>query len=320
MNAAPPLHPVTAPLLQDVADGPAGGAAFWLTASDGVRIRVAQWGSDAPRGTVLLFPGRTEYIEKYGRAARDLQQRGFATLTIDWRGQGLADRLMINGALGHVGRFSDYQLDIAAMVAHATCQNLPRPWFLLAHSMGGCIGLRALVENLPVAAAAFTAPMWGIQMSAALRPVAWTLSGVSKPLRLSHLIAPGQQAETYVLRAEFAGNDLTNDPEMFDYMRAQLQAHPELAIGGPSLRWLNESLYEMRDLAAQPSPSLPCLTFLGTEETIVDIPRIHHRMARWAGAELVTVPRAKHEIMMENATIRGQSFDRIADFYGRATT
>ena len=318
MNATLSHHPVTAPLFAAVADGPADGAAFWLTASDGVRIRVAQWATDAPRGTVLLFPGRTEYVEKYGRAARDLQQRGFATLSIDWRGQGLADRLMANGALGHVGRFSDYQLDIAAMLAHATRQDLPRPWYLLSHSMGGCIGLRALIENLPVAAAAFTAPMWGIQMSTALRPVAWTLSGISKPLRLSHLMAPGQQVETYVLRADFAGNDLTNDAEMFGYMRAQLQAHPALAIGGPSLRWLNESLVEMRALAAQPSPSLPCLTFLGAEETIVDIPRIHHRMARWQGSELVAVPKAKHEIMMENATIRGQCFDRIADFYARA--
>ena len=85
MAGAAPLFPQ--------ADGPQGGVAQWLTTSDGVRVRVAVWGRDAPKGTVLLFPGRTEYVEKYGRAAGDLLARGFATVAIDWRGQGLADRL-----------------------------------------------------------------------------------------------------------------------------------------------------------------------------------------------------------------------------------
>ncbi len=69
------------------------------------------------KGTVLLFPGRTEYIEKYGRAARDLYQRGFATLTVDWRGQGLADRMLEDARIGHVHYFTDYQKDVAAMIA-----------------------------------------------------------------------------------------------------------------------------------------------------------------------------------------------------------
>lgn len=72
-----------APLFADVADGPEDGVAWWLTAEDGVRLRVGLWNRAASRGTVLLFPGRTEYIEKYGRAARALADRGHATLAID---------------------------------------------------------------------------------------------------------------------------------------------------------------------------------------------------------------------------------------------
>ena len=60
----------------------------------GVRIRVGLWHRQGPAGTVLLFPGRTEYVEKYGRTARLLAARGLATLVIDWRGQGIADRLV----------------------------------------------------------------------------------------------------------------------------------------------------------------------------------------------------------------------------------
>ena len=69
-----------APLYTDIADGPSGGQAFWLTAEDGVRLRAAIWPGGS-KGTVFLLPGRTEYIEKYGRAAGDLAARGFATAT-----------------------------------------------------------------------------------------------------------------------------------------------------------------------------------------------------------------------------------------------
>ena len=56
-----------APFFADLADGPPGGRAVWLRTEDGVRIRVGLW-RGGEKGTVVLLPGRTEYIEKYGRA------------------------------------------------------------------------------------------------------------------------------------------------------------------------------------------------------------------------------------------------------------
>ena len=165
-----------APLHNELAQGPDGGEAFWLTADDGVRLRMAWWPCEAARGTVLIFPGRTEYAEKYGRTARDMHDRGFAAISVDWRGQGLADRFLPDVRTGHVGTFTDYQRDVAAVVAALEALDAPRPWYLLAHSMGGCIGLRSVMDGLPVAACAFSGPMWGIKISAALRPAAWALS------------------------------------------------------------------------------------------------------------------------------------------------
>ena len=120
-----------------MADGPEGGYARWLQAADGVQIRVGVWPKDAAKGTVLLLPGRTEYIEKYGRAAKDLARRGYATLTVDFRGQGLADRALDDLLVGHVTDFDEYQLDMDAVIAFARAEALPEPWFMIAHSMGG---------------------------------------------------------------------------------------------------------------------------------------------------------------------------------------
>ena len=60
-----------------------------LKTPDGVALRFARWAPPPGRkGTVCLFPGRAEFIEKYFETVRDLRARGFAVATIDWRGQG----------------------------------------------------------------------------------------------------------------------------------------------------------------------------------------------------------------------------------------
>ncbi|MBS1303017.1 alpha/beta hydrolase [Loktanella sp. SALINAS62] len=298
-----------APLHSDLADGPDSGAAHWLKTTDNRQIRVGHWVSDTDRGTVLLFPGRTEYIEKYGRAAASLRARGYATITLDWRGQGLAERLLPFRATGHVHSFRDYQKDVAAMLTHARDLGLPKPFYLIAHSMGGAIGLRALIEGLPVRAAMFSAPMWGIQMNASLRPFAWALSVAARRVGMDTGMAPGQKVENYVNRITLDMNELTSDPDMFDYMIHQLTEQPDLGLGGPSLRWLYEALNETRNLARLTSPRTPCLTFLGSAETIVDAPRIRTRMDKWPGGTLDVIDGAKHEVMMETPDVRERVFD-----------
>lgn len=304
-----------APYFEDVADAPVGGRACWLTADDGVRIRVVYWGGEGLKGTLLLFPGRTEYAEKYGRTAQDLSARGLATLAVDWRGQGLADRLHGDEMLGHVRRFSDYQRDVRAMVAAAKDLGAPEPYYLLGHSMGGCIGLRALHEGLEVKAAAFSAPMWGIYLAPAMRPTAWALSNATSKLGIGGRLAPGTKRDTYVLAEPFDDNMLTTDRDMWDYMVRQAEAQPELTLGGPSLHWLAEALRETRKLHIMPSPPHRAICFLGTRERIVDVPRIETRMRRWENGTLSMQDGAEHEVLMESAAMRASILDEMTGFF-----
>ena len=233
-----------APFLADVAKGPEGGSARWMITADGLRIRVGHWPAadgTAPKGTVLMFPGRTEFIEKYGLSAADLCARGYATLAIDWRGQGMADRMLPDARLGHVDHFLDYQHDVMAVVRYAEAEALPKPWYLVGHSMGGGIGLRALYNGLDVKACAFTGPMWGIRIPPLLLPLANFLSRYGRQLGVSKKLAPTLSIESYVLTTPFADNSLTSDPEMFEYIRMQVEAYPGLGLGGPTITgWLRQ--------------------------------------------------------------------------------
>lgn len=302
-----------APFHAALADAPPGATCLWLMAG-AARIRVAWWrGGD--KGTVLLLPGRTECIEKYGRAAGDLVARGFSVITIDWRGQGLADRALPDRMVGHVTRFAEYQQDMDVMLAEAQRAGLPEPYYMVAHSMGGCIGLRALMRGLPIRAAVFSAPMWGIAMAAWLRPVASVVGALAGPLGIAHRYAPTTGGQTYLMQFPFEGNVLTTDRDMWDYMRRQVAEVPDLALGGPSIHWLREALTECAGLAALPAPKVPAICALGTAEKVVDVPPVHLRMAGWSNGQLDLYPGAEHEIMMESPATRQRFFDRAAALF-----
>lgn len=304
-----------APYFDDIAHGPVDGAAHWVSTSDDVRIRVGHWPAQDAKGTVLIFPGRTEYLEKYGQIAKALSARGLSSMAIDWRGQGLADRLLDDPVIGHVDHFSDYQKDVAAMMRAARALDLPRPYFLLAHSMGGAIGLRATMEGLAVRAITFSGPMWGIKIAPHLKPAAWVLSHTMPRIGQGHRLPPGTRMEHHVLSDGFEENLLTRDPAQFEIMRQQLVAHPELTLGGPSYVWLREALLETRHLSGRAAPNLPCLTFLGSNERIVDIPAIQSRMQSWKGGHLEIVPEAEHEVLMEGLDVTTGLFDQIAALF-----
>ncbi|MDS9468452.1 alpha/beta fold hydrolase [Paracoccus sp. MBLB3053] len=286
-------------------DPPPKADAFWMRAEDGVRLRAAHWAGDRSTGTVLLFPGRTEYLEKYNSLALDLNAAGLDVLSLDWRGQGLSDRLLSDPRPGHVAGFADYRRDVVELVVTADELDLPRPWHLLAHSMGGAIGLAALDAGLPVQSAVFSAPMWGLDLSRPVRLLAHLITGAAERLGLGHYPAWGSGGyEPFVLNQPFRGNLLTTDGARWGRLIAELASWPEIGIGGVSNHWLREALAECRRLGALSAPAQPTLVALGSEERIVSPDAIRSRLDSWPQAKLMLLPGARHEPLMERESIR----------------
>ncbi|MTH63402.1 alpha/beta fold hydrolase [Paracoccus shanxieyensis] len=278
---------------------------FWLRAEDGVKLRGAHWTTGGAAGSVLLFPGRTEYVEKYDEVATQLATEGYDVIALDWRGQGMSDRLLSDPRPGHVGRFRDYQLDVLELVVAAQERALPQPWHLLAHSMGGAIGLTALQDGLPVVSAVFSAPMFGLALSPALRRLAGILSGGAQSIGLGSRAAIGSGGyEPLVLKTGFHDNLLTCDALRWGRMIREADAWPDLSIGGVTNHWLREALSECDRLAATDLPAIPTLITLGGDERIVSGAAIRQRIADWPGAQLLELAGARHEAMMERDDIR----------------
>lgn len=292
---------------------PTGGQAKFVTTQDGTQIRIAYW-QGGERGTVLLFPGRTEYIEKYGRTVAKLQERAFNVVVFDWRGQGLSDRPDNRLDRGFVGHFNEYQQDIAAALALPEIMMLQGPRLLMSHSMGGCIALRAMVEGLDIEAAIFSSPMWGLPGQSAAKLAIGAINTLGRPFGRHKALVPGTKPTHYVSANPFDGNELTNDPDYYAMFKAHLATQPELGLGGPTIHWAVEAIKEMGALLTAEVPDIPILTFAGTQEYVVDDETIKSRATSFSNGQFELIKDGKHEIWMETPIIQTQVWGIMDEF------
>ena len=123
-----------------------GAELNFVTTSDGCKVRFALW-PKGRKGLIVFFNGRNEYLEKYNDSYERFQNLGYAVVALDWRGQGLSERVKKLEHLGYVGNFSEYQLDVEAVLTHVEVKKVLGPRILVGHSTGGCIGLRTLTNR-----------------------------------------------------------------------------------------------------------------------------------------------------------------------------
>ncbi len=301
----------------DVPGNPAPEQArpFWYTDRDGRRLRMmvapALARFQKPRGTVIICPGRTEYVEKYFEVARDMQERGFAVAAFDWPGQGLSTRDLDDPLAGYVDDFSTFTAALGHGLS-ALPEPLPEPYVLLAHSMGGAIGLEALRTSvLEVEAAAFSAPMWGIQ----LPPLAGFIASIQNALGQGRSVVGRHRNH----EDTFEGNNVTHNPVRFGVHMALVAANPALALGSVTWGWIKAALKVTRGFVrpgALQQLAIPVLVASAGEEALVDNESHAVVAAALRNAEHLTIDGARHEILMEMDDKRAQfltAFDRLLE-------
>ena len=300
------------------APAPAGGVGEWYRGAGGLRLRAGFWQpTSAPRGTVILSPGRTEPVEKYYEVIGDFLRRGFCVLAHDWRGQGLSARLTPDRLKGHARAVEEF-LDDFSRLLDAYEARAPKPWILVGHSMGAALNLLTLEAGEPrVTGAVLSSPMLKIRTG---KRSLWSARFAAK-WNVNH-----GKATEYVLDDpddpfdhSFERDSLTTDAERYERWREQLYACPHLAVGGVTWGWLAFGI-EVGERALKPK----ALKKVRVPLTIVqsgDDDRVWKQTSRWAskriqGARYVEVPGAKHEVIMETDDKRAvflMEFDALAD-------
>jgi lysophospholipase len=288
---------------------PEDAMAGTLKTPDGVTLRFARFAPPAGRrGTVCLFPGRSEWIEKYFETVRDLRNRGFAVAVLDWRGQGLSDRALKDRHKGYVGGFAEFDTDLETFMREVVLPDCPPPIFALAHSMGATIALRAVARGQRwFDRVVLSAPMLGIAMVQSMGIVGTVLRGM-RLAGLGGMYVPGRYPGVLDLRP-FAGNPLTSDPVRFARNAAILEAEPALALGGPTVAWADAAFRAMHAMSEPSYPARirqPILIVAAGRDTIASNSVIEDfATSLRAGSHLVVVG-SQHELLMEQDRYRTQ--------------
>ena len=277
---------------------PDGVVAGMIATADGVRLRYAFWPTaSASRGTVCVFTGRSEAIEKYFETVADLRRRGFAVTVMDWRGQGHSSRMLADPRKGHVARFSDYESDVAALMQQVVLPGLPPPYTALAHSMGGATLLRlanagqAWFDRLVLTAPMidFPPPRSSVMLRGLMRALCRAGFGAK--------YVPGSNVNR--TRANgFEGNPLTTDAVRFGRNTALLARDPSLGVNSPTVAWIDTAFATMtgfRRPGYAESIDRPVLIVAGGDDSVVSSPASERFASRLINGRCLVIKGARHD-------------------------
>ncbi len=289
---------------------PEGAIDGRIRASDGVELRFARWpaGGGRRKGTVCLFPGRAEMIEKYFEVVSELRARGFAVAMLDWRGQGGSARALADPRKGHVRDFAEYQLDLDAFMKQIVLPDCPPPYFGLAHSMGGANLLRAIHEERRwFDRVVLCAPMIDLRLER--RPVlSRYYTRFMSAIGLGHRYIPGGNAVA-VTNRPFSGNPVTSDPVRYERIAAIVNADASLGLGSPTLSWTAAAFRQIDAFLEPEYPAKlrqPILIVAAGDDRLVSTEATEKFAIRLRAGAMIVIPGSRHEILLERDSIRSQ--------------
>jgi len=308
---------------------------FWMAHAEpgefmginAVPIRYVALRHPQSQRAILLVNGRTESYIKYRELAYDLYRQGYSLYLYDHRGQGFSGRLLSDSQKGHVEDFDDYVQDLKLFHDRVIAIDHPKQLFLLAHSMGGTIVARYL-ERWPddIQAAALASPMLGIELGTLppllARAIAWMMDKAAQLMGKESPYLPGQGPYE---ATPFSDNQLTHSPLRYRLFRETYRDYPEVQLGGPSARWLDESITQSAQAAIDAGRIRSPLLLLqagGDQVVRADAQQAFCKNMAiagnpCAGKKPLVIPGARHELLNESDEFRLKAISAILDFYSK---
>jgi lysophospholipase len=290
---------------------PSGATVGSFVGRDGYNIRYALWQRTAEerRGTVCLFTGRTEFIEKYFETVTDLRRRGFSVAMMDWRGQGGSDRLLRNPRKGHVEDFNDYYNDLRQFMNDIVLPDCPAPFFGMAHSMGAHMLLRSAVTRVCwFDRLILSAPLIDTLPELTQMPVKRFLVEARVLLGQGDFYIPGGSNELWET-SPFDETRLTSDQLRYERIRDVLQTAPQLGIGSPTVGWVQAASRSIMYINSFNFPLLvkvPVLIIAAGNDTVVSTHATESLAIRIKNCKHIVISGARHEILQERDALRDQ--------------
>ena len=220
-----------------------------LRSADGTPLRARHWPRPEPKGLIVIAHGLGEHGGAYQAVAEDLGRRlDVDVLAPDFRGHGRS-----HGRRGLVLRYEELLDDLDAALDWARAERPRLPLFLLGHSNGGQVALRAALSGRRLDGLILSNP--ALKLAMAVPRHALILGNFLR-----------RYAPRVTLGSELDPKMLTRDPEAAAARKLDDLRHnrisPELYFG------MVEGGPRVADMAAE--LRVPVLLMLGIADPVVD--------------------------------------------------
>ncbi|MGI9483044.1 MAG: alpha/beta fold hydrolase [Hyphomicrobiales bacterium] len=298
---------------------PEGAESGVFESSDDRLLRYAIWPAlgDARKGTVCLFQGRGEFIEKYYETVNDLRARGYAVAALDWRGQGGSGYTKRKFLDSYVGTFEEYEDDLITFMRFIVLPDCPPPYHAIAHSTGGLVMASVLQRRTWFEKVIITAPL----LQLASRTIPWRgvqfFAGFLTAVGFGGLSLPGRKARSFV-STPFYDNPFTSDEERFNRIKEVAQTHSFLSAKRPRIGWLHAAFRAMSHARAVPAKSelcSPVMIISSRRDQVVNRDAAEEFANRIGNATNIVIDGARHELLMERDELREQFWAAFDSFF-----
>ena len=251
---------------------------------------VAQaWWPEQPHASLLVLHGYYDHMGLYRHVVDWGLEMGFAVLACDLPGHGLS-----SGPRASINEFDEYQAVLSGLFEQARRLDLPRPWHLLGQSTGGAIALDHLLHQEPLGDLGRT-----ILLAPLVRPRAWLRSRISYEL-----------VRRFVQQIPRTFSENSSDPGFLEFVQTQDPLQPDIlptAWVGALSRWIPR-IERAADSAQAP------LIVQGEADMTVDwqynLPVLQRK---FADAEVLRLPEARHHLVNEREELRRAYFDFLRE-------
>ncbi len=261
---------------------------------------------------ILISAGRTEASIKYKELIFDLYNNGYSVYIHDHRGQGLSGRMTDDPDMGYIDTFQYYIDDMKYFYNNMLKAANHNSIYLLAHSMGGAIGITYLEQNPDdFNAAAFSSPMLGL--SAPSCTGAKLLSGDNP----EYALGQGNYDEG---KPDFKENTLTGSEIRYNRMNAAFAKEPKAKLGGATYDWVVKSCQQFDYMYNNiQNIQTPFIIFSAENEQIVDVDShqdfVENAIKLGKPCEVFTIVNAQHELLMEKDKQRIATINQILKYF-----
>lgn len=282
-----------------------------------IRYRIFEPNVEPFKGNLVIISGRTGFMWRSAELLYDLRNSGYRIFIYDHRGQGESQRLLSDSHKGYVNDFNDYVKDLDQFLTEVVKSKISEKTFLLAHSMGGAVATRYVIEHPDrVTALVLTSPMYRANTDSIPPTIAYYVLNFMVFIGQGEEYTFGRSADDW--QNTFENNDLTHSENRHNFSKQLMRENNALIVAGPTHRWVREALgigfwieSHAKDIKT------PLLILQSKDDTVVSPAAEAQVCVQSSVCNIVPFSGAKHDLLMEQDVYRNEAIKQALGFYQR---